>query len=188
MKRFLVLAGALLLAACASAPTGPADNVPTFAPGRVLALPAPGDLGRSVEWLQQITVHHGADVFAFEGRISVTADRFQLLGLDGLGRRAMTITWEKSGAVTASRADWLPPQVKPGPMLADIVLLYWPRDILRHALKSAGATLQEVGGTRIVRIDGDEVLHIEDLGQGHVRYRNDAWGYTIDVQTVEVTP
>jgi hypothetical protein len=188
MRRLISLLGALSLAACAGAPTVPSDNVPMFAPGHVLALPSPGDLGRSVEWLQQITVHRGAEVFAFEGRISVTADRFQLLGLDGLGRRAMTVTWDKSGAVTATRADWLPPQVKPGPMLADIVLLYWPRDVLRHALKPAGATLQEVGGTRVVHIGADEVLRIEDLGQGHVRYRNDAWGYTIDVQTVEVAP
>jgi hypothetical protein len=187
MKRALAVAGALLLAACVGAPTAPADNVPAFAPGHVLALPAPGDLGHSVEWLQQITVHHGADVFAFEGRISVTPDRFQLLGLDGLGRRAMTVTWEKSGAVTATRADWLPPQVKPGPMLADIILIYWPREVLRHALKPAGATLREIGGTRVVRIGAKEVLHIENLGQGHMRYRNDAWGYTIDVQTIEVT-
>ncbi|MDY0873334.1 DUF3261 domain-containing protein [Dongia rigui] len=178
----------LLLTACSGVATGQSDNQPLFAPGRVLNLPAPGDLGHRAEWLQQITVHHGADVFAFEGRISVTPERFQLVGLDGLGRRAMTVVWEKSGLVTATRADWLPPQVKPGAMLADIVLLYWPRDVLRQALKSSGATLQEIGRTRIVSIGTEEVLHIDDLGNGRVTYRNNAWGYLIDVQTVEVTP
>ncbi|MBI2255691.1 MAG: DUF3261 domain-containing protein [Proteobacteria bacterium] len=187
MKAWRLIA-ALLLAACAGVSTDQPDNKPMFAPGRVLALPLPGDLGHSVEWLQQVTVHHGADVFAYEARISVTPDRFQLVGLDGLGRRAMTITWDKSGAVTATRADWLPPQVKPGPMLADIVLLYWPRDIVRHALKPSGGTLLEVGRTRVVSVGSDEVLLIDNLGDGRMTYRNSAWGYTIDVQTVEVAP
>jgi hypothetical protein len=159
-----------------------------FAPGRALDLPGPGDLGHSVEWLQQITVHHGADVFAFEGRLSVTPDRLKLVGVDGLGRRAMTVIWDKSGSVTATRAEWLPPQVKPGSMLADIVLLYWPREVLRRALKSSGATLQEIGRTRIVSVGADEILHIDDLGNGRVAYRNSAWGYTIEVQTIEVAP
>lgn len=109
------------------------DSQTFFAPGRVLHLPAPADLGRNVEWLQKITIHHGDDTFAFEGRISVTPERFHLVGLDGLGRRAMEVTWERNGTVVATRADWLPPQVKPGSMLADIVLLYWPRDVLRQS-------------------------------------------------------
>lgn len=187
MKRWY-LAILLLLTACADVATEQSDNQPLFAPGHVLNLPAPGDLGHNAEWLQQITVRHGADVFAFEGRISVTPEKFQLVGLDGLGRRTMTVVWDQSGLVTATRADWLPPQVKPGSMLADIVLLYWPRDVLRRALKSSGATLQEVGHTRIVSIGADEILHIEDLGNGRVTYRNKAWGYTIDVQTIEVAP
>jgi len=182
------LAGLLLLAACSAVSTEKSDNLPFFAPGRLLELPAPGDLGHKAEWLQQITVHHGADVFAFEGRISITPERFQLVGLDGLGRRAMTVIWEKSGAITATRADWLPPQIKPGPMLADIILLYWPRDVLRRSLKPAGASLQQIGQTRIVSIGADEILHIDEWGDGRVTYRNNAWGYTIDVQTVEVLP
>lgn len=186
--RILALACLLLIGACGSIATDQSDNRPFFAPGRELALPQPGDLGRSVDWLQQITVHHGSDVFAFEGRVKVTPDQFQLVGLDSLGRRAMSVTWDKSGKVTATRADWLPPQVKPGPMLADIVLLYWPRDVLRRALKPAGATLLEIGRTRTVSIGSDEILHIDDKGDGRVTYRNTAWGYTIDVQTVEVAP
>jgi len=184
----LALACLLFLAACSGVTTDQSDNQPVFAPGRALALPEPGDLGRSVDWLQQITVHHGTDVFAFEGRVRVTPEQFQLVGLDSLGRRAMTVIWDKSGRVTATRADWLPPQVRPGSMLADIILLYWPRDVVRHALEPAGATLLDVGQTRTVRIGADEILHIDDKGGGRVIYRNNAWGYTIEVQTVEVTP
>ncbi len=183
-----ILISLLVITACSGSPTLSTDNQPFFAPGRVLDLPAPGDLGRNVEWLQQITVHHGDDTFAFEGRISVTPERFHLVGLDGLGRRAMEITWERNGKVVAMRADWLPPQVKPGSMLADIVLLYWPRDILRQTLKPSGAALQDIGQTRIVSVGVDEILHIDNLGGRRVRYRNEAWGYTIDIQTIEVMP
>ncbi len=154
--RWLLLAVALL-AACSTTSTTERDNAPFFAPGQALELPAPGDLGRNVEWLQHIVVHHGADTFAFDGRISVTPQRFQLVGIDGLGRRALSINWDKSGKVEATRADWLPPQVKPGPMLADIILLYWPRDVVRRALRPSGASLQEVGRTRVVSIGGDEI-------------------------------
>ncbi len=31
-------------------------------------------------------------------------------------------------------------------------------------------------------------LKIDDQGNGRITYRNNAWGYTIDVQSVEVTP
>lgn len=186
--KVLRLALLLLTAACTSATTGSNDTQPFFAPGRALTLPRPGDLGREVDWLQRITVHHGSDVFAFEGRISVTPERFQLVGLDSLGRRAMTVTWDNSGKVAATRADWLPEQVRPGSMLADIVILYWPREVVRRALAPAGATLQEVGASRTVSIGTDEILKSEDKGDGRVTYRNSAWGYTIDVQTVEVTP
>ena len=188
MMRGWVFINLFALAACSGSATIIPDSQTFFAPGRVLHLPAPADLGRNVEWLQKITIHHGDDTFAFEGRISVTPERFHLVGLDGLGRRAMEVTWERNGTVVATRADWLPPQVKPGSMLADIVLLYWPRDVLRQALKPSGAALQDIGEMRIVSVGVDEILRINNLGDGRVRYRNDAWGYTIDIQTIEVTP
>lgn len=194
MKASACIAGLLwFLAACSSSPATDDANRPMFAPGHLLSLPQPGDLGHTVDWSQHITVRHDGEVFAFDGRISVTPERFQLVGVDGLGRRAMSVTWEKSGRVTATRADWLPAQVRPGPMLADIVLLYWPADVLRRSLAKSGAALREVGNSRIISLDGDVILRIDYLTgrhavAGRLSYRNNAWGYDIDVQSVEVTP
>ncbi|WP_374650814.1 DUF3261 domain-containing protein [Dongia sp.] len=186
--KVLLTACLLLLAACNGVPSSDEANRPFFAPGHELALPQPAELGRDAEWLQHITVRHDGDAYAFDGRISVTAESFQLIGIDGLGRRTMSIDWNRSGQVNAMRAEWLPPQVRPGPMLADIVLLYWPRDVLRRALQPSGATLREIGKTRIVSLGGKEVLHIDYLGGGRLRYRNNGWGYEIEVQSVEVVP
>lgn len=190
-----IIAGALLsIIGCTTTAVDDRANLPYFAPDRLLTLPHPGDLGRSVEVSQMITVRHDTDVIAFEGHISVTPERFYLVGVDGMGRRAMSVTWEKSGKITAERADWLPEAVRPGSMLADIVLLYWPGDVLRPALASADATLKDDAESRAVAVDGSELLHVDYLAggaqawTGRLHYRNTAWNYEIDVQSVEVVP
>lgn len=195
MKLLALIATALLaLAGCAAVPVDDTANLPYFAPDRLLNLPQPGDIGRSVETSQMITVHHDGDVFAFEGHISVTSERFYLVGVDGIGRRAMSVTWDKSGKIVAERADWLPPAVRPGSMLADIVLLYWPADVLRPILDKADATLLDNGNARSIMVDGQEIIHVDYLAggpqawTGRLHYRNAAWGYEIDVQSAEATP
>ena len=194
MMKWAMAALGLILAGCGSTPVEDAANMPYFAPGRLLELPRPGDLGRSVEMSQMITVRHDGEVFAFEGHISVSPERFLLVGVDGIGRRAMSVTWEKSGRITAERADWLPPAVRPGPMLADIVLLYWPAGVLRQALLPAGAMVTDTPGRRRIAIDDVDVLIVDYMAGGdqatggRLHYRNTAWGYEIDVQSVEVVP
>lgn len=190
----IALAAMLMMPGCAHTLVDDQGSLPYFAPDRLLALPRPGDLGRSVEVSQMITVRHEKDVFSFEGHISVTPERFHLVGIDGMGRRAMSVIWDKSGKVTAERADWLPEAVRPGSMLADIVLLYWPGHVLRPALASVDATLREGIDTRTVIVDGAEILHVDYLAggaqswNGRLHYRNAAWGYEIDVQSVESVP
>lgn len=193
MKRLLLIV-LLCLAGCATAPVDESGNLPYFAPGRLLVLPQPADLGRSVESAQMITVHHDGDVFSFEGHISITPERFYLVGVDGMGRRAMSITWDRSGKVTAERADWLPAAVRPGSMLADIVLLYWPAASLRAGLAAADATLVDQGNARSILLGDSEALHVDYLAggpqawTGRLHYENKSWGYEIDVQSVEAVP
>jgi hypothetical protein len=193
--RFGILIVALFgIAGCAVPDVAGDANAPYFAPGRMLVLPKPGALGRSVEVSQMITVRHDKDVFTFEGHISVTPDRFYLVGVDGMGRRAMTITWDRSGKITAESAGWLPEAVRPGPMLADIILLYWPSRALHPALAASGAILTDGPSSRTVSVDGTEILHVDYLAggpqalSGRLHYRNDAWGYEIDAQSIEATP
>jgi hypothetical protein len=182
-----------VLAGCAS-DEAPSETLPMIAPGHLLTLPAPGDLGRSVEAAQLITVRREGKTYVFEGHISVTPEKFLLVGVDGTGRRALTLTWDRSGKVTAETPSWMPRAIPPGPMLADIVVLYWPEAIVRRALKESGATLAVGNGSRTVTADGVDILRADYQDgagapwSGKLRYRNDAWGYDIEVQSVELTP
>lgn len=182
----------LALAACAD---GAADRsvLPVhIAPNVALALPEPGDLGRNVEASQLLTARFGDQVFVFEGRLSGTADRFLMVGLDPMGRELLRITWTRAG-VDYSAAPWLPPSLHAENILADIVLLYWPEDTVRRILAPSGAVLLSDSRSRSVQVGGQEVMRADyqpDDGtnpwSGRLHYRNSAWGYELDILSSEV--
>ncbi len=185
----------LWLGACTAMPGGGSTDVhaPLLAPGEVLALPRPADLGRRVEAAQLITASRDGQTFVFEGRLSITPERFLLAGVDSLGRRAMTVTWTDAG-LEVETAPWLPPALRPGSMLADIVVLYWPEAAVQRALSPTGGTLTADAHQRTVRIGGKDVLRAERSWAegkpwtGTLRYANLAWGYEIEVQSTETAP
>ena len=175
-----------------AAPAADIQSAP-FAPGRVLALPRPADLGRTVEAVQMLTARYDSQTFVVEGRLSITPERFVLVGVDGMGRRAMTVTWD-GRSLTIESAPWLPASIPPASMLADIVLLYWPEAAVHKALAPAGCTLLATAKSRKVRCGNDIVL-IAKYGwpsgakwDGTLQYSNLAWGYEIEAQSKEMTP
>lgn len=183
------------LGACSTIPGGGQTDARALllAPGEPLALPRLADFGRSVEAAQLITARREGQTFVFEGRLSITPERFLLAGVDSLGRRVMTVTWTDTG-LDVETASWLPPALRPGSMLADIIVLYWPEAAVARALAPAGGTLSADGHQRTVRIDGREVLRAEHSWAegtpltGTLRYSNRAWGYEIEVQSTETQP
>jgi len=168
-------------------------QVAQFAPGRDLALPVPADLGRTVEAAQMLTARYDGQTFAFEGRISITPERLVMVGVDGMGRRAMTATWDGRSLATES-APWLPSNVRPASMLADLVVLYWPEAAVHKALAPAGCKLLATAKSRQVRCGNDTVLTAKydwpagAKWNGTLQYSNLAWGYEIDAQSKEITP
>jgi hypothetical protein len=44
--------------------------------------------------VQQITARYRDRTFVFEGRLSASPEQLRLVGLDALGRRALSIVWE----------------------------------------------------------------------------------------------
>jgi hypothetical protein len=184
-----VFAILLALGACA-ARTGdlPPDRV-RVAPGVTLELPSPRELARSFEAVQLISARYGDQTFVFESHVSATPERFLLVGLDTLGRKVMTITWTDAG-IAHETASWVPEQLRPANVLADIVLLYWPEESVRRALR--GGLLKVGHDRRDVIADGHDVIWAEfqpsiagDPWSGHLHYENVAWGYALDVQSME---
>jgi hypothetical protein len=174
---------------------GPAgqSQVAEFAPGRVLALPLPADFGRTVEAAQMLSAKYDGQTFLFEGRISITPERLVLVGVDAMGRRAMTATWD-GRSLSIESAPWLPASVRPGSMLADVVMLYWPEAAVRKALTPTGCKLLTTAKTREVRCGEDTVLTAKydwpagAKWNGTLQYSNLAWRYEIAAQSKEITP
>jgi len=162
-----------------------------ISPSLFLTLPKPATLGRSLEASQLITAHYGDQTFVFEGHVSATPDRLLLLGLDGMGRKALTVSWDEGG-IHAETAPWLPQQLRPENMLADIVMIYWPADQVNAALAASGGHVTVSGHSRSISDAKGEVIHADFSGDdpwnGSLQYRNLAWGYGLDVQSVEAKP
>ncbi|CDK98461.1 conserved protein of unknown function [Magnetospirillum gryphiswaldense MSR-1 v2] len=174
----LILVG--LLAACSLQP--PAGGPVVLAPQVSLRLPDPASLGETVEAAQLVTASHGGDGFTFEGRLSVNADRLILVTTDGMGRRAMTIRWG-NGSLEVDKASWLPASLPPpANMLADIMLMYWPVEVLRTHVD--GASVEADGTSRSLRRDGAVMVEISgdaDPWNGSVTLHNRVWEYRIHV-------
>ncbi len=186
-RRELLLA--LPLAGCATVPPPPADTA-FIAPGVAFRVPAPALLRQSVAVAQTVQANYGGMAMVFEAQIAITPAGLDLVALDGLGRRALTIGWHGAAPVVEA-APWLPAQVNAANMLADIALIYWPEALLRPALAAAGAGLEVAGPRRSVVAGGQEVVRVA-LPQpgwgGRALLQNLAFGYSLDVQSVLLAP
>ena len=163
------------------------------APGVMLALPSPAALGRPVDAQQLVTAHYRDGTFVFETRISVTPSRMLVVGTDMLGRRAMTITWD-GAMMQVQAAPWVPSELRPQNVLADIILMHWPIKALRAAL-NPGVAIETLQPTqRVVTLAGHGMIRMQRLSgvpaawSGQWYYQNLAWGYALDIQSVEAAP
>lgn len=164
-----------------------------IAPDVSFKLPRPSDLGRPVRASQLVTARHDGQTFVLESHLRGSREQFLLIGLDTMGRRAMTIRWNDTG-ITVDSAPWLPDALRPHNLLLDIVLTYWPEKIVRASIKGSGVTLEASGKQRRLFADGREIVRIDYLPSqqlalsGQVSYRNFAWGYELDIHSTEVAP
>lgn len=159
-----------------------------IAPGREIVLPKPAALAKPVEAVQQIRATAGGESVVFEAHVSVTAERLLLVAVDGAGRRAMTITWNGQD-MKVENAPWLPPNVQAGNLLSDLMVLHFPSASVREAVAAAGCELDIGKHTRRVRCGESDVIRADYEGPqsapftGTVRYRNEAWGYDVEIRS-----
>jgi len=183
----------LMVAGCVSATDHPEPlRSVAIATGVAVTLPPTPALGRTIEATQLVTARYRDQTFVFEGHIAVTPERLLLVGLDTMGRRVLTVTWTAE-SVAIDAASWLPDTLRPGNMLADIVMIYWPEAAVRAALTGASLETRPDGGRTVRSADGTEVVRI-DYGtsagawSGRLQMKNLAWGYDLDIRSEETTP
>jgi hypothetical protein len=168
------------------------DTTALLAPDLRLNLPDPASMGRNIEAVQLVSIHHGGNTMVIEAHLSITAARVLLVGIDAAGQRLMTVTWQGT-QISVQTSPFLPKEVQPGAMLADIVTLYWPESVVRQVLQAAGATLSVTTSSRVVTLHGRPVLQATyEAGsanpwRGGLRYSNLSWGYDIAVTVLQVT-
>jgi len=171
-------------------------NIPSeevaIGPGVTLTMPSPGELNRSFEAVQLVTARYGEKTMVFESHISVTPHRFLIVSLDSLGRKAMSIDWT-DGSIVYDVAPWVPEQLRPQNVLADIIVIYWPGAVVAHSLN--GGRLVSGKDIRSIVTDDREIIHADyhpiradDMWSGTLEYRNLAWGYVLNVQSIESSP
>jgi hypothetical protein len=189
--------GALVCAGLGLAGCVPNDSLPPgqvrVAQGVVFALPPPAALGRSVEAQQVVVAHYRNETFAFQTSIRVTPTRLLVVGTDMLGRRAMTIEWTGDD-LKADASPWVPAELRAANIVADIMLMHWPADTVRAGLGPDAIMRVAAPGHRVVAMAGHDLIDIDltagDPGSwaGRWTYRNLAWGYELDIQSVEAAP
>jgi len=186
----LVALAPIALSGCAA--PSPPEAEAQIAPGLRFAIPAPSELGYNIDAVQLVTAHYRGEIQTFEAHLSVAPQRLTLIGFDPFGRRAFTIT-AANGATRFEAAAGLPEGLRPGNILADIAIVYWPASSVERGLPAA-AELQASGEGRSIVVGGREIIRVHydtPPARGWPRlahYSNDAFGYALDLRSTVTTP
>jgi hypothetical protein len=190
----------LLIAALAALSANSCASVPqsdvtgrsvTIAPGISLELPLRPEIGRRIEAAQSVHIRRRDKIFAFQTRLSIADGRFRMAALDLMGRRALTLDWTERG-IEIEAASWLPEKFMPRNLLADMVMIYWPADGVRAALRRGEARFEADSGHRSLLAQGNEIIRIEfhppgdSPWTGTTTYENAALGYSLEVRSTEI--
>lgn len=189
------LAGLLVstwLSSCVTAPAPPATEGAFIAPGVFFATPGPRELGYSVAAVQLVTASYRGERLVFEAHISASPRSVDLVSIDGLGRRAVTAT-RTQDKLTSEIADWVPTQLRASNILGDLAIIYWPEQAVRDGLEGSTAILVARDGERSILVEGREIIRVDydgtaaaDPWVGKTRFRNEAFGYSLELRSTRV--
>tara|TARA_R110000868_G_scaffold166806_6_gene400940 strand:+ start:1499 stop:2068 length:570 start_codon:yes stop_codon:yes gene_type:complete len=189
MRNIATLGFLVLLCGCVGAPT-PAPVGEPLAPGVGLILPDKPVFAAGIEVNQLVQARFQERHQMFQSFIESGTNRFSIVMSVPSGPRIMKINWFE-GSVSAQKEPTAPDALSPRRMLADLLLVYAPADVLRAALK--GAALEEdVKGTRKIVKDGASVIVVTrpsgDVWNGRSALVNYAFDYELNIQSQRVTP
>lgn len=182
MKAWGILMLCLALLGCA----GPAPAPPASPEEVPLATLPPSSFGGTLILSQQITVDAPGGTHSLEVALSIGPERIDLVGL-ALGLRIIEIRQDAAG-VHEKRHPRLPDTVTGTRILRDVMLAYWPRDVLAGALPE-GWQVDDAAQSRIITRHGTPIVSIEYEGlphwRGRTRLTHHRFGYQITIDSDE---
>jgi hypothetical protein len=183
----------VLLAGCTHAPTSrtPSSSaIPVPAPASPLVPPqffaSPGALSpRSAS--QVIHAAYGSRVATLRTAIQIDAAGLKVVGVTATGMRLFSATFDGK-RVSAERSPFVPKEVSPERVLADMQLALWPLAALQSGYADSGQTVSEPlpGVRRVVR--GERLLAevhyaTDDPWTGRLWFVNFEFGYSLTIDT-----
>ncbi|WP_051609826.1 DUF3261 domain-containing protein [Terasakiella pusilla] len=121
--------------------------------------------------------------FVLHAALKMDEDQLLLLGLDQMGRRAFSLTWDATG-VHVDRAVWLPDALEARYILSDLMYAYWPLE----KLVAQGLVVTQDGTKRTIFEEGQAIAFITKEGTtqrwaGQTVIENIKRGYRIEIQS-----
>ncbi|MEO8062544.1 MAG: DUF3261 domain-containing protein [Pseudomonadota bacterium] len=119
-------------------------------------LAAPGDLSPRTA-SQVIHAVYGARAMTLSTAIQLDATSLKVVGLTATGQRLFTVSWNGT-AVSAQKSTFVPDNVDPERVLADVQLALWPLPAVQKSFGKAGLEVTEpFAGVRRLR-RGDALI------------------------------
>jgi hypothetical protein len=158
---------------------------------RDLACTIPLKNTASMSVAQKLTITFGDQSMSFDVQMQITPDVVDLVALDTLGRRALTIR-ASDDQIVSTAAPWVPELVRPADILADVAIVYASAESIAPALSACGASLTTTPQGRAISYNDENVIEVTyDRGQGwqrSARLANVSLGFQIDIKSVQLTP
>jgi hypothetical protein len=190
MSRVAVLAAVLMLLAACAGKRLDKESIQILAPGVTLTLPKTQPFGEVVDAVQLVQARYGDRHQAFQSVIETAGQRFTVLMTVPSGPRIMRVDWG-DGSVVARKETIAPANLSPERILADLMLIYAPSDVLRKAI-GGGTLVVADESTRKVLMDGREIVAVVrpsgDPWDGHATLVNSAYDYALDIQSHRIAP
>jgi hypothetical protein len=182
----------LLLSACSTITREFSVGAAFIAPGVLFQTPGPAELGYPIEAIQLVVASFRGERVVFESRVSCSPERLTLVTTDGFGRRALT-AHRTAAAIMFDAAEWVPTGLRAENILADMALVYWPKEAVDRALAGSPARLEMRGNERSIVIDGREIINVAYEGSsaaapwtGMARFQNRAFGYALELRSTVI--
>lgn len=189
MKGFLAVCLLALLSACASG-RHEDGNIQTLAPGVTLTLPGAQPFGEAASVVQLVQARYGNRHQTFQSAIESGAGQFTVLMTVPSGPRIMRIDW-RDGSIAVKKEPIAPTNLSPERILADLMLVYAPSDVLRAALVGGTLVVGDEGVRKLLK-DGREVISVTrptgDIWNGRATLTNLAYDYALDIQSQRAVP